>query len=82
MEKKILIREDENVTIKEAYLAMYQFLKDIYERTQSDAVACTLTDLSLMTDGKPFDPASWGNWLEIIDKAKNNKIDARMILSV
>lgn len=48
-----------DLTLQEAYLAMYEFLVQLYRRTRSDELGSLLGDLSVLEDGKPADPASW-----------------------
>jgi len=58
----------ENLTIKQAYLAMYLFLEGYYERTNSDDLAGLLGGFQLLKDGVPADSAAWQDWLEAINK--------------
>ena len=37
------------LTKKEAYLAMYSFLKNDYSLSKSDGIACLLSSMSLLT---------------------------------
>ena len=62
-----------NLNIEEAYLAMVNFLEKYYERTNSDNVASLLSDMILIKKETTADPATWKDWLESIDKIKNEK---------
>ena len=72
--------QTDSVTIKAAYLAMYEFLVELYERTQSDELGSLLGDLSLLADGTTADPAAWNDWLRCIEKARGGRVDARLEL--
>ena len=65
----------DNLTEKEAYEAMYDFLVQLYNRTKSDTVGGLLGDMGYLPDGKPADPAVWGEWLESLAKARSGKVD-------
>ena len=58
----------EQITIKQAYLAMYHFLDALYERTNSDDLAGFLGGFRLLKDGMPADPAAWEDWLQAVKK--------------
>lgn len=64
-----------------AYLAMFSFLEDYYNRTKSDEIGSMLSGLCLMSDGKPMDPAYWSEWEEAVRKAINGEVDAEMRLT-
>ena len=68
------------LTDKEAFLAMFVFLQERYERLRSDDLAALLSDLSLLPDGGTADPAAWQSWLTAIEKAKTGAVDAALIL--
>lgn len=63
---------------EEAYLAMFAFLDMHYERTQSDDVGSLLSSMSLLPDGKPADRALWGDWLECLERARRNDVNAKL----
>ncbi len=56
---------------KEAYAAMYQYLCDLYERTNSDDLGSFLGGMLLMDDGKPADSAVWSDWTDAIEKSQS-----------
>ncbi len=71
---------DEELTAKQAYEAMYDFLNDAYERTKSDAIGSMLGDMSTLCDGQVVDDAMWSDWLESIAKAKAGRVNTRLEL--
>lgn len=58
----------ENITIKQAYLAMYYFLDGLYQRTNSDDLAGFLGGFRLLADGMPADAAAWEDWVQAVNK--------------
>ena len=50
------------MTDKQAYAAMFNFLKDLYARTKSDALGGLLGGMSILDDGSTADPAVWSDW--------------------
>lgn len=70
-----------NLTEKEAYEAMYAFLEQIYETTESNEIAGLLGGMSFLPEGSTADPAIWSNWIECTLRAKTGKVDANLRLS-
>jgi hypothetical protein len=65
---------DEKITLKQAYIAMFEFLKDYYYRVgQPNILGSFLSDLQFLEDGKTADPASWEDWLQVVKKVKEDK---------
>lgn len=70
----------ENLTVLEAYTAMYTFLRNYYYRGgKPEEIGILLSSMTLWKncdsvelsnwlreDGKPLDPAMWQDWLEAI----------------
>lgn len=56
------------LTLQEAYLAMFEFMAQLYQRTGSDEVWNVLGDLSMLADGTAADPAAWGDWSDALKK--------------
>lgn len=54
---------DDKVTVREAYLAMFEYLHCYYERGKSDEIGGMLGDLSLLQDGGSADPAAMSDFL-------------------
>jgi len=55
----------------EAYNAMVSFLDTYYQLTKSDDVGSLLGGMMMLADGTTADPAAWYDWLEAIEKGKN-----------
>lgn len=79
-ESKLAMKPSDKVTVQEAYLAMYQFLVDFYDRTKCDDVGALLGELSLLADGKSADPAAMHHWNRCLDLAASGKVDALLRL--
>jgi hypothetical protein len=47
---------------RQAYLAMFEFLRRHYERGPTDEIGGLLGGLSLRADGGTADPAQWPDW--------------------
>ena len=58
------------LTTKEVYQAMYLYLEALYDMTHSNDLGGFLGSMSLLEDGKPADSAIWDDWLEAVEKAK------------
>jgi hypothetical protein len=52
---------------RQAYLAMFEFLRRHYERGPTDEIGGLLGGLSLLADGGTADPASWTDWKEAVE---------------
>ncbi|WP_226391316.1 hypothetical protein [Penaeicola halotolerans] len=66
------MNRDEKITIFEAYKAMFKYLENLYELTESDDLAGFLGSMTLLEDGKPADQAVWDDWVKSINKVINN----------
>lgn len=63
---------EQMITIKEGYLAMYEFLVDLYYREgEAENLGKLLSDLTFLENGSPADPAAWLDWLSFIEKVKS-----------
>jgi hypothetical protein len=52
---------------EQAFQAMAQFLEQYYERVGRKAeLAVVLSDMQIMPDGRPADPAAWEDWLDAV----------------
>ena len=67
-----------NLTEKEAYAAMYEYLVRVYEIKKSDDLGGLLGSMSTLPSGETADPAIWNEWLQCIEKAKNNNVDTNL----
>lgn len=72
---------DEVITVKQAYEAMFDFLENVFNRTQSDALGVLLGGMSTTEDGKPADSAIWDEWMVCVKKSKAGKISTKIDLS-
>lgn len=60
----------QNLTFLEAFRAMYMFLENYYfQMDKPDEIGALLSDLRLLPDGMPGDPAAWTDWLAAVQKA-------------
>jgi hypothetical protein len=64
----------ENLTIREGYAAMFDFLRGVYERTQSADLGVLLGGMSLLQDGSTADPAAWSDWEDAVRKVKEDAV--------
>ena len=53
---------------KQAYAAMFEFLKNVYERTENDELGGLLGGMCLLEDGTTADAAAWKDWEIAIQK--------------
>lgn len=60
------------LTIEEAFKSMVLFLEGYYERTCSNDVGGLLSDMILLDDGTTADPAAWNDWINCIEKIKQD----------
>ena len=59
-----------NITERQAFEAMKEFLEQYYKRTNSDDVGSLLGDMCFLDDNNTADPAVWKEWLDCIATAK------------
>jgi hypothetical protein len=67
---------EDMISAKQAYLAMYSFLEELYSKYEFDQLGGLLGSMSLLPDGSPADQAMWGDWLRSIEKTKTEQVDA------
>jgi hypothetical protein len=65
----------ENLSKREAYAAMFAFLEEIYQRTESADLGALLGGMSLLKDGGTADPAAWADWEAAVRKVKERKVN-------
>ncbi|ALE56525.1 hypothetical protein AC233_06925 [Burkholderia sp. HB1] len=70
----------ENLTPELAYLAMYEFLAELYQRTKSDELGSLLGSMSYLADGETADPAVWTDWMRCVTKVLVGEGDAKLKL--
>lgn len=66
------------LTEKEAYNAMYAYLVQVYEMTQSDDLGGLLGSMSTLCDGQTADPAIWDDWLKCVEQAKKGQVNTEL----
>lgn len=66
--------DDERLSVKEAYAAMFSYLEDLYEREHSDDVGVLLGGMSLLQDGSTADPAAWSDWEAAIRRVRAQRV--------
>jgi hypothetical protein len=66
---------DDTLTVREAYVAMYAYLRTLHELTGSEELGALLGGMSLLEDGTPADPAVWDDWLRAVRQAKAGQVD-------
>ena len=72
---------EETLSVKEAYAAMFEYLKTLYQTTASDELGGLLGSMSLLDDGEPADPAVWADWLRAVEKARQGKVVMKLELT-
>ncbi len=76
--ERMKISPMENLTLREAYEAMVQFIQNYYDRAHSEEIAIILSNMSISPreDGNHTgDLAYWDDWLEAVKKVKgDNKL--------
>ena len=66
------------ITTREAYSAMYAFLRQFNETYRSDDISNLLHGLSIHEDGKPMEGIHTKHWRQCVIKAKNGDVDTRI----
>jgi hypothetical protein len=69
-----------NLTSEQAFLAMYAYLSEIYERSRSDEIGLILSDMSRLPDGSTADSAAAAAWDRSVRKALDGIVDANLRL--
>jgi hypothetical protein len=69
-----------NLSVHEAYTAMFAFLESRYRMTESDELGALLGSMSLLPGGGTADPAIWEDWLNAIKKAESGSVKVNMEL--
>ncbi|OPA86064.1 hypothetical protein BFW87_25230 [Pseudomonas fluorescens] len=70
----------ENLTPELAYLTMYEFLVNLYQRTKSDDLGSLLGSMSYLADGETADPTIWNDWVLCVNKILGGQGDAQLRL--
>jgi hypothetical protein len=61
--------EQDRISVRDAYRAMFCFLEAYFERTKADEITVLLGSLDLAEDGGPMDLAMWQDWLTAVQGA-------------
>jgi hypothetical protein len=64
--------EEKEISIEDAYKAMFYYIENLYELTKSSDLGGFLGAMVLL-DGKPMDSAVWEDWIDAIKKVENDK---------
>jgi hypothetical protein len=70
--------DNNTLTEREAYAAMYTFLDRIWERNNDIQLGSLLGDMSTLEDGDSADPAARVEWLECVEQAKKGSVDTSL----
>jgi hypothetical protein len=57
------------ITEKQAYAAMFYFIEQLYKHTKSDELGGLLSNMAILEDGSPADPAIIREWQEAVQYA-------------
>jgi hypothetical protein len=68
------------LTPKQAYLAMFAFLEAHYQRSKADDVGALLGSMSLLPDGTPTDAAIERDWAVAVQSSLAGAVNANMEL--
>jgi len=66
---------DDKLTVREGYLAMFEYLENLYRLTGSDDLEGFLVTMELMDDSFPRDQTVRSDWLKAIEKVKASRDD-------
>ncbi len=66
---------EETITVKEAYAAMFSYLKSLYDTTGSDDLGGFLGSMSMLEDGTPADPGVWDDWMRAVQQARAGQVN-------
>lgn len=68
--------QEDNLTSKQAFLAMFAYLEIHFERFGPGQIGTVLSELSLLPDGGTSDPAAWDDWLKSVQRARRGEVNA------
>ena len=55
------------LSVEQAFLAQSRFLEKYSGKVGGQGkLAAILSDIQMMPDGRPADPAAWGDWLDAV----------------
>jgi hypothetical protein len=64
-----------SLSVQQAYLCMFEFLRQHYERGPTDEIGGLLGSLSLLADGASADPALMSDWLDAVNRVLEAESD-------
>ena len=70
------------ITSEQAYLAMFEYLVELFRRANSDELGSLLGGMSYLDDGQTADPAAWMDWLKCVKKVLGDRNDPNLNISV
>ncbi len=70
----------QKLTTQQAYLAMFSFLNDYYQMTQSDDIGSLLGSMSFLENGHTADPAVESDWMVAVERTLSGKTNANLDL--
>ncbi|MBO0930511.1 hypothetical protein [Fibrella aquatilis] len=59
---------ENQLTIKEGYMAMIAYLENLNSLVESDELPSFLGSMALMKDGSTMDPAAWEDWIDAVNQ--------------
>jgi hypothetical protein len=63
-----------NLTLKDAYKTVIEFLNIYYQETESEDVGALLSSMALIEDERMTnDPEAWQNWIKSVEKVLSQK---------
>lgn len=66
---------EKKISSKEAYLAAFEFLGDIYDQHEQDDLGVLLAGMELNSEGESMDDAMKSIWQEIVETKFSNQLD-------
>jgi len=70
----------EEMSSREAYLAMFAFLEHYYALTKANDIGALLGQISTLADGSPADPAIARDWADAVARACSGDVDTALRL--
>jgi hypothetical protein len=63
-----------DLTYRQGFLAMGEFLRQFYDRTNGD-FPTLVADITIDRNGRPGDPAAWSDWMDACRKVVTGEIE-------
>ena len=64
------MNREEQITVWDAYVAMYVYLERVYRATGMGELGDLLGAMSLLPDGQTADPGAWPDWISAVSEAR------------